>query len=161
MVPDTRRSPHFTDLDDRTFPRSVMFAPMLIANEPLGVFEIHHMTRPHRFTEEEQTAFQHIANQTAIALRLQDRTAVRERLFRTEKLTAAGQLISGIAGELRSPLGSIIELAGALKSRKPEINDSRVELIEAQALRAAEIVSRLAAFGVHVAKPSDDKWVER
>ncbi len=146
-VPDTRRSPFFEGSEKKNLPKSCVFVPMLAQADLAGVLEISHQFRLGFFHEAEKTAFQHLANQAAIALRLQEQKSVRERLFQTERLAAAGQLISGIASELRSPLGSIIELTGSLKTRKGTLQKSEVDLIEAEALRASEIVSRLVAFG--------------
>ena len=147
IVPDTRRSPFFNEQEKKHLPRSLMFVPMFAQNDLIGVMQAHHEQNLHNFSEEEQTALQHLANQVAAALRLQEQKSIRERLYRTEKLAAAGQLISGIAGELRSPLGSILEMTGGLKSRRSGAKDQELDLIEAEALRASEIVSRLVAFG--------------
>lgn len=147
IVPDTRRSPFFSDHDPKHLARSILFVPMFAQNDLIGVMEINHHDRLHHFSDEEQTAMQHLANQVAAALRLQEQKSIRERLFRTEKLAAAGQLISGIAGELRLPLGAILEITGAFKARRSTANDPELDLIEAEALRASGIVSRLVAFG--------------
>lgn len=145
-VPDTRRSPLLGDQEKAPTPRSVIFLPMLSQNEMVGVLEVHHAARRRTFGEDERGQLQHVANQAGAALRLLEQKSARERMFRTEKMAAAAQLISGIAAELRSPLGSIIELAGTLKSRQAERGGAEIDRIEAEALRAAEIVSRLVGF---------------
>ena len=63
---------------------------------------------------EEQADVQHLANQAAASLRLQERQAMREQLFHSEKLAATGQLISGVASELSAPIENIVNLAAAL-----------------------------------------------
>src|SRR5262249_17288248 len=59
---------------------------------------------------------------------------------------AAGQLISGVATELRSPLESIMNLASSLISVHVDGCESDLRLIGAEAQRASEIVSRLVSF---------------
>ena len=72
---------------------------------------------------------------------------MREQLFRSERLAAAGQLISGVATELRSPLGSILEVISALKERRGAEYTSALGMISAEAERASDIVARLVSFG--------------
>ena len=57
------------------------------------------------FSRDEQTLTQHLANQIGVAIKLLDQRSVREQLFRTEKLAAVGQLISGIVNDLRDAVG--------------------------------------------------------
>ena len=55
--------------------------------------------------------FRSVANQVASAIKLQEQQSLREQLFRGEKLAATGTMISGIAGELRSPVETISKLS--------------------------------------------------
>ena len=145
-IPDVRRSPHFKKEDTVLAPRSVLLVPMFTQSELMGVLEIHHSRRFHYFSQGEQAAMQHLANQIATALKLQEQHSMREQLFRSEKLAAAGQLISDVANELRSPLQSIAMLATALLSRNGDSNHAELESITMEASRASEIVSRLVSF---------------
>jgi signal transduction histidine kinase/CheY-like chemotaxis protein len=145
-IPDVRRSPHFRREDTVLSPRSVLLIPMFAQSEVMGVLEIHHSSRFHYFGEGEQAAMQHLANQIATALKLQEQHSMREQLFRSEKLAAAGQLISDVANELRSPLQSIATLATALLSRNGDAYHTELESITKEASRASEIVSRLVSF---------------
>jgi CheY-like chemotaxis protein len=61
-------------------------------------------------------------------------------------LAAAGQLISDVANELRSPLQSITTLASGLLSRNGDAHHTELESITEEASRASEIVSRLVSF---------------
>jgi signal transduction histidine kinase len=145
-VPDTRRSLHFRREEAAVSPRSVLFVPMFAQAELMGVLEIHHSSRFHYFSRGEQAAMQHLANQIATALKLQEQHSMREQLFRSEKLAAAGQLISDVANELRSPLQSIAMLATALRSQNGDAAHTELESITTEARRAAEIVDRLVSF---------------
>src|SRR5207247_2147289 len=100
-------------------PRSAMFVPLAAKREKtgedaLGVLELDNENRVGYFAPSEQAAAQHLANQVAAALRLQEQQAMREELFRSERLAATGQLVSGVASELRAPLDSITQLASSL-----------------------------------------------
>jgi len=79
-----------------------MFVPMFAETELVGVLEIFDSKPLHEFTPDERIQTQHLANQIALALRLIEEKSVREQLSRSEKLAAIGQLISGVAAELRS-----------------------------------------------------------
>ena len=142
-VPDTRRSPNFRNDGGVAPPRSLLFVPMLAQDEVMGVMALHHSERIHYFSDTEQAAMQHLANQVAAALKLQEQQAIREQLFRSEKLAAAGQLISDVANELRSPLDSIELLASGMQARNPA---QELESIANEAQRASEIVARLVSF---------------
>jgi signal transduction histidine kinase len=145
-IPDVRRSPHFKKEDTVLAPRSVLLVPMFAQSELMGVLEIHHSRRFHYFSQGEQAAMQHLANQIATALKLQEQHSMREQLFRSEKLAAAGQLISDVANELRSPLQSIATLATALLSRNGDGHHVELDSITTEANRASEIVARLVSF---------------
>lgn len=150
-IPDTRRSPFFKNERRADLPRSVMFVPMFAQNELLGVMQVHRADTVRYFNSEEQTAAQHLANQVATSLRLQEQRTVREQLFRSEKLAATGQLISGVAHELKQPVETILTLSQLLLRRGPQ-SDARaearmVQVLAAESQRTAEIVTRLISFG--------------
>ena len=151
-VPDVRRSPFVKTEARSNLPRSAMFVPLLSQNEVIGVLEVGNARRLGYFGLEEQAAAQHLANQVATSLKLQEQQTIREQLFRSEKLAATGQLISGVASELRAPLESILQLATSFTSygRHP-IPERDLRLLAGESQRASEIVSRLVSF----ARPED------
>jgi signal transduction histidine kinase len=151
-VPDVRRSP-FVNADARlNLPRSAMFLPLLSQGEVMGVLEVGNARRIGYFSLEEQAAAQHLANQVAASLKLQEQQTIREQLFRSEKLAATGQLISGVASELRAPLESIVQLSNWLGSYAGQpVPERELRMLGAASRRASEIVSRLVSF----ARPED------
>jgi signal transduction histidine kinase len=151
-IPDVRRSPLVSDGWKPGAPHSMMFVPLMAQRDLLGVLEIGNTRRLGYFTPEEQAAVQHLGNQAAAAMRLQEQQSVREQLFRSEKLAATGQLISGVASELRAPLESILQLSSSLAAEHglPSIQHELKQLAS-ESQRAATIVSRLVSF----ARPED------
>jgi signal transduction histidine kinase/CheY-like chemotaxis protein len=151
-VPDVRRSPFVkSQMDDNPL-RSTMVLPLFAQNDVVGVLEVGDKRHAGYFTPEEQVAAQHLANQVAASLKLQEQRRMREQLFRSEKLAATGQLISGVASELRAPLDSILQLATSLAaySGRPA-PDRELQKLASESMRASEIVSRLVSF----AQPED------
>ena len=142
-IPDTSRSP-FPVAGKPGTARSLLFVPMLAQGEVAGVLEMHGHDRPRDFSRDEQALAQHLGNQIGVAVKLLDQRSVREQLFRTEKLAAVGQLISGIVNDLRTPLAAIANLA-------QESGD--LAMIASEARRASEIVTRLVGFGAGEARP--------
>jgi K+-sensing histidine kinase KdpD len=127
--------------------RSAMFAPLLAQTEALGVIEVGSVRRIGYFTAEEQATLQHLAKQVAASLKLEEQQSMREQLFRSEKMAATGQLISGVANDLRAPLERIQELAASLPAADSSAQIERgLKQLSAEARRASEIVSRLISF---------------
>ena len=144
-IPNTRTSPFFPDGRPGQVPGSVMFVPMFAESEVLGVLELFDWKTEHDFKLDERVLTQHLGNQIGIALRLTEERTVREQLFRSEKLAAVGQLISGIAAELRSPLDSISSLAEHIVTA-PVATWEDFQTISSEAHKASDIVARLVSF---------------
>lgn len=151
-IPDVRRNPIIRGGIGINLPRSAMFVPLISkpdggAPEVAGILEIQNSRKVGYFSADEQAAVQHLANQIAASLRLQEQRAMREQLFRSEKLAATGQLISGVATELRTPLEAITQISAALsESNMRTIPEGALERLSTEAGRANEIVSRLVSF---------------
>lgn len=146
-IPDVRSNPLVRVGTKMSLPRSAMFVPLLSQNEMLGVLEVSNSRKTGFFRPEEQADVQHLANQAAAALRLQERQATREQLFHNEKLATTGRLISGVASELSTPIGNIVKLAAALAAHaeRPPTRTDLTKLL-GESSRASEIVSRLVSF---------------
>jgi hypothetical protein len=146
-IPDVRRNALVNAGWKSGVARSAMFAPLLAQTEALGVVEVSSVRRLGYFTAEEQATLQHLAKQVAASLKLEEQQTMREQLYRGEKLAATGQLISGVANDLRAPLERIQELAAALPSADSSGQVERgLQQLDAEARRASEIVSRLVSF---------------
>ncbi len=146
-IPDVRRSPLVNVGPKTSLPRAALFMPLLTQNETLGVLEVHNDRKLGYFKPEEQAGVHHLANQAAASLKLQEQQAMREQLFRSEKLAATGQLISGVASDLRAPLDSILQLAESLAaSAGRPAGEPELRRLAAEATRASEIVWRLVSF---------------
>jgi signal transduction histidine kinase len=147
-IPDVRRSPLVKVGPKMSLPRAALFLPLIEQNEVLGVLEVHNDRKLGYFKPEEQAAVHHLANQAAASLKLQEQHAMREQLFRSEKLAATGQLISGVASDLRAPLDNIVQLAESLAAASPRgpAPEADLQRLTAEANRASEIVWRLVSF---------------
>ena len=146
-IPDVRRSPLVKVGPKTSLPRAALFTPLMAQNELLGVLEVHNDRKLGYFKPEEQAALHHLSNQAAASLKLQEQQAMREQLFRSEKLAATGQLISGVASDLRAPLDSILQLADSLAaSAGNPAPEPELRRLAAEANRASEIVWRLVSF---------------
>ena len=119
---------------------------MFAQSELMGVLELHHSRRFHYFGQAEQAAMQHLANQIATALKLQEQHSMREQLFRSEKLAAVGRLISGVVNDLQTPLEAISSMADSALEQHSGPPGHELLVIASEARRASAIVTRLVSF---------------
>lgn len=148
QIPDVRRNPLVKASSQTSLPKSAMFVPLFSQQDMLGVLELGNSRKAGFFPPQEQADVQHLANQAAAAFKLHDRQAMREQLFHSEKLAATGQLISGVATELRTPIENIVNLAASLAAHAghPPSTPDLLKL-SSESQRASEIVARLVSFG--------------
>jgi two-component system NtrC family sensor kinase len=136
--------------------RLLVAAPLIARDQVIGSLVLGDDDR--RFSGEELQAFQAFADQAALALdnarlyaaarenfeRLRETQA---QLVQAGKLSALGQLVSGVAHELNNPLSVIIGY-GQLLSKRPLADSVRrpLDMIVSQADRMARIVHNLLYF---------------
>jgi signal transduction histidine kinase len=122
--------------------RSAQTAPgslsllMSARGEPAGVVQFA-CAQTIRLQPDEIAALEHLANQIAIALQLLDQRQIRDRILRSEKVGAAGRLISSIASELQPTLERIEATA----------KQHKLDFLAADAGVALETLERLISFG--------------
>ncbi len=146
-VPDTRKSPIMHGEPDEDLPKAALFVPMFAQDDLLGMLVIKYAKRVRSTGPDEQVSLQHLANQIATSLKLQEQQSMREQLLRSEKMAAAGQLISGVANELRGPLEAIDRLAIKILTVRPgSLAETDLREIAFEAHRGSEIVHRLVSF---------------
>ena len=102
FIPDSHRSPFFEP--GESLPRSAMFVPMLAQRDVAGVLELSHGERVRWFSDDEQAVAQHLANQTAIGMRLREQTSMWEHVAAGARDDTTREFISLNAQELREVL---------------------------------------------------------
>jgi len=163
-VPDVTRDARFTKGTGRAF-RALMVAPLMIGDQCMGTLSIDSQV-PSAFSVGDEKLLSLLASQAAVAIRnaqlfsesqrlsgdlqesLQELQQAQALLIQSEKLSALGELIAGVAHELNNPLTAIMGYAQLLQGT--EGASERVERdllkIRLQAQRASRIVQSLLTF---------------
>jgi PAS domain S-box-containing protein len=106
----------------------------------LGVYlEVY--TSPIFNEQEEVVACVHVARD------ITERKRMEENLIITDRLASIGELVSGVAHELNNPLTSVIGFLELLLGKNiPSYMREELAIIHHEAMRAAEVVSKLLTF---------------
>jgi len=141
----------------RSDARAVLGVPLRVRGETIGALTVGDQTG-RVFTLGDIALAEAFADQAALALdnaRLYEETRARLRalqdtqaqLVQAAKLSAVGQLVSGVAHELNNPLSVVIGHGQLMLAKNPPAEVRRpIELIVAQGDRMAKIVQGLLLF---------------
>ena len=83
-----------------------------------------------------------------VARDISERTSMQERLRRTERLSALGEIVSGVAHELRNAVLGITASIQALRIREEADAGKDLDRVLEEALRAQRVVHNLLDFSV-------------
>jgi signal transduction histidine kinase len=127
--------------------RGFVCVPIQGRGRMLGTLSLGRQTED-PFDEGEVALLEATAHQIAIAL---DNARLFSELVHAEKLSAVGELASGVAHEINNPLTTILGLAQLMLGRPdvPPATRERVALVADEASRAARIVQNLLLFSRH------------
>jgi two-component system NtrC family sensor kinase len=71
---------------------------------------------------------------------------LRDQLVHSERLSAVGELVAGVAHEINNPLQTIIGCVELMIEERPEGSTRDLELVRQEATRAGQIVRNLLSF---------------
>jgi hypothetical protein len=135
IVQDASRDPRFSDKFDRMTgfrTRSMICVPLVVRGRPVGALQVINKKSDTTFTRTDLELLTAAAQQIAVALenaklyqRLQRKFQLtekelletQERLIRSERLSAMGHLVQGVAHEIRNPVMTIGGFARRIKAR--------------------------------------------
>ncbi len=155
LVRDIGSEPDFSPWRDAAFKQgyqSVMFLPLIIDNNVIGVFNIY-ASELDAFDAEEQKLLEELANDVAygiMSLRTKvEKQKIQEQLFQAQKMEAMGQLAAGIGHDFNNMLTAIIGYSNILydKLKDNEYLRYNVEQIINASEKASGLVQSLLTFG--------------
>ena len=157
-VGDVARDPRFVRVGQVRPFASIMVAPLKLGERRIGTLSVDSTMR-FAFSPNDERLLMTLATQAAAAIEnarlvsdlqqsLLKLQTTQAQLIQSEKLSAIGQLIAGVAHELNNPLTAVMGYAQLLQASAGMDNEvlEDVRKIHLQAQRAAKIVQNLLTF---------------
>ncbi len=168
VVADLSKESYLNKLNKEEYlQKAFISVPVIYKNEVLGVLHVCDKKAPGPFTQREASVVMSIARVGAITLQnvqlyeqalkraeelriaYDELKEMQDKLTQMEKLKAIGQLASGVAHDMRNPLGIIIQGVSYLEQLIPPTEKEQLEtltMIMDSAQRADGIVASLLDF---------------
>lgn len=168
VVPDLSKDSYLSKLKKEEYlQKAFISAPLIFKDEVLGVLHVCGKKTPGPFTQREVSVVMNIVRMGAVSLqnvRLYEQASKRavelkmaydelkemqDKLIQSEKLKAIGQLASGVAHEMRNPIGIIMQGVDYLEQIVPlEAKEQRetLSIVKESAQRADGIVISLLDY---------------
>jgi signal transduction histidine kinase len=163
---DVRKDKRFTSkYDEKTGfkTRSVICVPLISRDEPIGVLQVINKKDKKPFSNSDFKLLTGMAQQIAVAMenarlyqRLKEDFALttrelkmtQEKLIRSERLTAMGHLVQGVAHEIRNPIMTIGGFAERLKKELGEGHSLQeyADIILEETDRLEKLVEQVGEF---------------
>lgn len=175
VIQDVAREERFSDKFDRITgfeTKSILCVPLMIRNAPIGALQVINKKSGDSFTRADLELLYAIAQQAAIAMEnamlykrleeshemtTQELRFTQQRLIRSERLAAMGNLVQGVAHEIRNP---VMTIGGFARRIKKELAGNEklvkyVDIIVDETHRLEKLVKRIRQFAeVQVCSPA-------
>ncbi len=157
------------EFDDGLKVRDLMVVWLKHKNEFRGALKVANK-RSGKFDTEDLRILSIFANNLIVALdnlrlyddllsKMDELKETQQQLIQAAKLAAIGELASNVAHEINNPLTSILGYAELIKDESDlDLIMSDIEIIQAESLRARDIVKQLLEFSRK--KPLELKWTD-
>ncbi|MBN1626175.1 MAG: GAF domain-containing protein [Deltaproteobacteria bacterium] len=166
VIQDAGKEKRFSDKYDRMSgfkTRSLLCVPLMLRGRTIGAIQVLNKKEGKNFTKEDQEILVSLSQQIAVAIenaklyqRLehkfelteQELKTTQEKLIRTERLAAMGNLVNGIAHEIRNPVVSIGGFAARIKDAAVEDAGLRkyADIILSETMRLENLVRKVNEF---------------
>jgi signal transduction histidine kinase len=158
--------------------RSMLCVPLILRDKSIGAFQVLNKRSGQPFTDSDMELLTSMSQQIAVSLdnaklyrrlekkfRLteQELRTTQEKLIRSERLAAMGNLVRGVAHEIRNPITTIGGFSSRLKKELKEESKLRkyVDIIIEESKRLENIVTEVHEFaGVQSANMNLDNMDE-
>lgn len=162
FVPDLREDPRlvYRDEVERSGITSLIGIPLMVKGKAIGVLSLFSpkSVEGGRIDDERLGFLTTVASQVAIAIdnaklyqdleqKMIELKRLQGQLIQTEKLSAIGELVSGVAHEINNPLTSVIGFTQLLLETTTHPRDREfLEKIFSEAMSCSEIIRNLLTF---------------